>query len=299
MTVKELESAIAEAAQDVGPAVVGLRRSGGGATGTIIEPGKVLTNAHNLRHEDVVVTFADGRSETGRVAGVDSDLDLAVLAVDTGDAQPIPLDPGGVSQVSVGRPILALSNPGGQGLHVTPGFVSSVAGSFRGPRGRVVRAAIEHTAPLPRGSSGGPLVDLDGRLLAINSVRMNPGLVLAIPLSETSAGRVAALGRGEEPRAPRLGVAVAPPRVARRLRSSVGLPDRDGVLIRAVQEESPADRAGLRRGDLIVAVAGDPLHGLDGLYQALEGVGPTGPLELTVVRGADEHQVAVTFPGPA
>lgn len=295
MTVKEFESAIAGAAQDLGPGVVGLRRRGAGATGTVIADGKVLTNAHNLHHEELVVTFADGRTEAGRVAGIDPDLDLAVLDVDTGDDAPIGLAPDGADQISVGRPVLALSNPGGQGLHVAPGFISSVAGSFRGPRGRLIRAAIEHTAPLPRGSSGGPLVDLEGRLLAINSVRMDPGLVLAIPLGEATAARVRDLGQGRQPRTPRLGVAVAPPRVARRLRSSVGLPDRDGVLIRAVQEESPAARAGLRRGDLIVAAAGDPLRGVEGLYQALDSARPTAALELTVVRGAEEHRVAVSL----
>jgi serine protease Do len=299
MTVQELESAIAEAAQRVGPAVVGLRRRGGGATGTIVAAGKVLTNAHNLRQEDVVVTFADGRSEPGRVAGVDLDLDLAVLAVETGDAEPLPLAPDAASQVSVGRSVLALSRPGGQGLHIAPGFVSSVAASFRGPRGRIVRAAVEHTAPLPRGSSGGPLIGLDGRLLAINSVRMDPGLVVAIPLGQSTAPRVEALGRGDQPKTLRLGVAVASPRVARRLRSSVGLPERDGVLIRAVQEGSPAAVAQLRRGDLIVAVDGDPLRGLDGLYEALEKARPSEALELTVIRGTDEHRVNVAFPEAA
>lgn len=295
MTVQELESAIAAAAQRTGPAVVGLRRSWGGATGTVIAPGIVLTNAHNLRQDELAVTFADGRSDTGRVAGVDEDLDLAVLRVDTGDIEPLPLGQNGAREVSVGRPVLALSNPGGQGLHIAPGFVSSVAASFRGPRGRPVRAAVEHTAPLPRGSSGGPLVDLEGHLLAINSVRMNPGLVLAIPLGGPVGERVSALGKGEQPRTFRLGVAVAPPRVARRLRAAVGLPEREGVLVRAVQDASPAFRAGIKRGDLLAAASGSPLRGLDALYDALDAARSTGTVELTVVRGSDEHQVTVSF----
>src|SRR5207237_7224960 len=124
-----------------------------------------------------------------------------------------------------GRSVLALANPGGRGVWVTPGFVSSTARSFRGPRGRRVSGAIEHTAPLPRGSSGGPLVDGDGRLLGINAVRVDGGLILAIPADESLRDRVEALGRGEAPTRVRLGVAVAPPRVARRLRRAVGLPE--------------------------------------------------------------------------
>jgi S1-C subfamily serine protease len=124
---------------------------------------------------------------------------------------------------------------------------------------------------------------------------MNPGLVLAIPLSAVVAERVEGLSRGERPQAVRLGVAVAPPRVARRLRSSVGLPDREGILIRAVQDGSPAARAELRRGDLIVSAAGAEVRGLDDLYQALDMARQQGGLELTLLRGADEHRVTVSL----
>jgi S1-C subfamily serine protease len=139
------------------------------------------------------------------------------------------------------------------------------------------------------------LIDLEGRLLGINSVRMSPGLVLATRLDRSLAERLEALGQGKQPRALRLGVAVAPPRLARRLRSAVGLPERDGVLVRAVQDGSPADRAGLRRGDLLVAAAGQPLNSLDGLYDALDAARSAGRLELIVVRGTDEHELVVSF----
>jgi S1-C subfamily serine protease len=297
MTVRELESAIAGAAERLGPAVVGLRRGWGGGCGVVFAPGKVLTNAHNLREDEPMVIFATGATEAGRVIGHDPELDLAVIAVDTGDTPPI--EPAMVDEgrLAVGRAILALANPGGRGLHVAPGFVTSAQASFRGPGGRRVRDAIEHTAPLPRGSSGGPLVDLEGGLLGINSVRMSPGLVLATALQGAAAERLQALSRGDQPRALRLGVAVAPPALARRLRSAVGLPERDGVLVRAVQEGSPAAQAGLSRGDLLVAAAGQPLDGLDGLHDALDHARSTRVLELTVVRGAEELQVTVSFDG--
>ena len=295
MTVQELESAIAGAAEQLGPAVVGLGRGWGGGCGVVFSPGKVLTSAHNLRDDEVSVRVSEGHSETGRVAAYDLDLDLAVIAVDTGDIQPLEPPSADAGPVGVGRAVLALANPGGRGLHIAPGFVTSAQASFRAPGGRRVRDAIEHTAPLPRGSSGGPLLDLDGRLLGINNVRMSPGLVLATALYGTVADRLASLSRGEQAQALRLGVAVAPPALARRLRSAVGLPERDGVLVRGVQERSAAAQAGLTRGDLLVMAAGQPLVDLDGLHTALEGARSSRRLELTVLRGADELPVTVSF----
>jgi serine protease Do len=259
-----------------------------------VAAGRVLTNAHNLRHDEVTVTFADGRRETGRVAGTDSDLDVAVIEVDTADVDPLAWSED-ASQPAIGRPVLALGNPGGRGLRVTPGFVSSAARSFRGPRGRRIAGAIEHTAPLPRGSSGGPVVDLDGRLLGINTLRADGGLILAIPADGQLRDRVEALGRGETPRRLRLGVAIAPPRVARRLRRAVGLPERDGLLVRAVEDGSAAERAGIERGDLLVAAGERQLDRVDPLYEALDAARAEGKLELTVVRGTEERTVPVEF----
>src|SRR6266576_1270626 len=102
-----------------------------------------------------------------------------VVSVDTGDVEPVEWgDPGSLTAGSV---VLALANPGGRGLRTTLGLVSSLGSRLRGPRGRRIRGTIEHTAPLPRGSAGGPLVDTAGRLLGINSVRVDGGLILAIP----------------------------------------------------------------------------------------------------------------------
>ena len=120
--------------------------------------------------------------------------------------------------------------------------------------------SIEHTAPLPRGSSGGPLVDHDGRLLGLNAVRREGGLILAVPVDEART-QVDALARGRAAERPRLGVALAHPRAARKLRAAVGLPERDGLLVRAVVDGSPAAAARARSsGDLLVAVGGQPLH---------------------------------------
>jgi serine protease Do len=293
----ELEASVQATAETTGQAVVGLGRGWGVGSGVVIAPGRVLTNAHNLRHDETTITFHDGRRAPGRVAGSDSDLDIAVIEVDTGEIEPIswPDEVADADMPAIGRTVLALANPGGRGLRVTPGFVSSSARSFRGPRGRRISGAIEHTAPLPRGSSGGPLVDTAGRLLGINAVRVDGGLILAIPADATLRDRAEALGRGEAPQRVRLGVAIAPPRVARRLRRAVGLPERDGLLVRAVEEGSPAGTAGIERGDLIVSAGGRELERVDVLYEALDAARAGGELELTIVRGSDERTVTVTF----
>src|SRR5919199_971537 len=173
--LEELTGSVTSVVDRVGPAVVGLGRGWGRGSGVVVGPGRVVTNAHNLRGEEVSVTFDDGRVEQGEIAGVDGDGDLAVIAVDTGDVEPLDYarDPG----LATGSVVFALANPGGRGLRATLGLVSATERSFRGPRGRRFRGAIEHTAPLPRGSSGGPLVDADGRLVGINTVRMDGGLI--------------------------------------------------------------------------------------------------------------------------
>jgi serine protease Do len=295
MTVlEELEGAIQTAAERTGPKVIGLGQGWGRGSGVVIESGRILTNAHNLRGEEVTVVFADGRRETGRVLATDQVLDLAVIEADTADIEPIEWAED-AEAAPLGRSVLALANPGGRGLRVTPGFVSATARSFRGPRGRRISGAIEHTAPLPRGSSGGPLIDGAGRLLGINAIRADGGLILAIPADRATRERVDQLGRGESPKRARLGVAIAPPRVARRLRRAVGLPEREGVLVRAVERGSAADRAGLERGDLIVGAAGNDLDRVEALYEAIDGAGAEGQLELTIVRGADERTVSVSL----
>ena len=290
----ELAEATAAVTDKVGPAVVGVGEGWGLGSGVVVDDGVVLTNAHNLRGGEVTVTFADGREARAAVAGVDVDGDLAVLSADTAGATPVEW---GEAPVAPGTPVFGLANPGGRGLRVTLGQVTAAGQAFRGPRGRRITGSVEHTAPLPKGASGGPVVDAAGRLLGVNTNRLGEGFYLALPADAELRARVEDLRRGQSPVRPRLGVGLAPPRAARQLRRAVGLPDRDGLLVRAVEEDSPAARAGLRTGDLIVEAAGRPMASVDDLHEVLETLDPSTSLVLFVARGADDLTVTVDFDG--
>jgi serine protease Do len=293
-TIDELQGAIGAVAERVGPAVVGFGRGWGRGSGVVVGEDRVITNAHNLRGEEVTVTFNDGRRAAGRVAGTDPDLDLAVVRVETQGIEPVDWEPA-AEPVGIGTAVVAVANPGGRGLRATLGFVSAGDQSFRGPRGRRITGCIEHTAPLPRGSGGGPLVDASGRLLGLNAIRLGGGLILAVPADATLAERAERLARGEAPRGVRLGVAIAPAHVARRLRKAVGLPERAGVLVRSVSEGTPAEQAGIARGDLIVSAGGEDVESVDALYRALDSVAGGGSLDVGLLRGTEERNVKVEF----
>jgi serine protease Do len=286
--IDDLQSTISSVTTRVGSAVVGIGSRQRGS-GVVVAEGKVLTNAHNIRGEEVTVSFADGRTTRGRVAGVDVDGDLAVVDVDTSGATP--LEWGDGAAVSPGTIVFGAAAAPGGGTRVTFGSVSAVARAFRGPGGRRIAGSIEHTAPLAPGSSGGPVVDANGGLLGLNTNRLGEGFYLALPADAALRERVDGLGRGESVSRPRLGVAVAPSHIARRLRTSVGLPARDGLLVRGVEDGSPAAKAGIQEGDLIVEAAGRPVTDADELFEALGAA--SMPFEIRIVRGTDERTVSV------
>lgn len=285
----ELQSSLRSAADRAAPSVV---RVGGwrGASGIIVAAGQVLTNAHNVRGEDVHVTFADGRTAQGTVAGSDPDGDLAMIAVDTTDLPVIEWAEG--DGAGLGAAVFAVS-ASSQGTRITFGLVSSLARAFRGPRGRRIAGSIEHTAPMAPGSSGSALVDAAGRLVGLNTNRVGGGFYLALPADAALRARIEALGRGESPERPRLGVGIAPEGAGRRMRRAVGLPERDGLLVRDVEEGAPGARAGIAEGDLLVSADGRALTTADDLYDALGSAEPGRPLDLVVVRGTDERTVSV------
>ena len=295
--LQELEEAVGSVATKAGPSVVGIGGGWGHGSGVVITEGNILTNAHNLRGDQVTVVFADGRTATGEVTGADLDGDLAVVSVDTTGAPAIEWE-AGTGTPSVGTAVFALSNRGGRSLRVTFGQVSSVGRGFRGPRGRRIAGSIEHTAPMAQGSSGGPVVDATGRFVALNTNRAGEGFYLALPADAELWQRVEALSKGESPFRPHLGIGIIPGRMARRLRRAVGLPDRDGLLVRVVEEGSPAAAAGLEEGDYIVKVAETGVASVEALYKAMEGLQPGATLQLTLLRGTEERTVTLTLTSP-
>ncbi len=289
--IEELQTAVSSIAASAGPSVVGIGRGTRGS-GVVFAAGKVLTNAHNLHGDEVTVTFAGGRRARGTVAGWDGDGDLAIIDVDTADAAPVTW--ASAAELSVGSAVFGASASHGGGTRVTFGLVSAVAQAFRGPGGQRIDGSVEHTAPLAPGSSGGALLNASGELVGINTNRIGEGFYLALPADAALRGRADALARGESPARPRLGVAIAPAHVARRLRRSVGLPPRDGILVRGVEDDSLAAAAGIEAGDLIVEAGGRAIADADDLHAALGAI--EWPFELKLVRGTDERTVEVAAP---
>lgn len=289
-SLEDLTEVLQHIATQVGPVVVGIGHHHGTGSGIVVAEGRVVTNAHNVRAEAVTIRMTDGSRRDGTVAAADPDSDLAVVAVDTTGVTPIEWDADARPQI--GTAVFALSRSrSGAATRVTFGTVAAIDRGFRGPRNRPITGAFEHTAPLARGASGGPVVAATGALLGLNTHRLGEGFYLAMPADTTLRERIDQLASGQTPRQRQLGVALAAPHVARRLRAAVGLPERDGILVQQVFDETPAAAAGLRRGDLIVTVDGTDANTIDALYTALASQRST--LTLGVVRGTDELQVSV------
>lgn len=277
---------IARIAAIVTPAVVGVGGRHRSGSGTVVAPGTVVTTAHNVpRRPDasVRVRFADGRRAEGVLSAASEDLDLAVIAVDTGDITALAW--GDTDRIAVGSPIAAAAAPDGV-VRLTAGTIATAASRLHTRTGSPVDGVIEHTAPLIRGASGGPVLDADGGLIGIDTNRLEGGLYQAVLTDAAVQAVIAQLGRGEVPTRRRLGVSVAHSGHATYLREAVGLPPVDGVLITGVAEEGPAAAAGLSRGDLITGLDGHALRRPDDLLLALRRAGETA--DLTVVRGGQE-----------
>jgi serine protease Do len=277
------QTAAAEAAR-LAPSVVAIGRG----AGIVLDDDLVLTNVHNVGVTPLQARRAGGPVEDAEVVATDADHDLAVVRTPT-EGRPAPAWAEGPP--ALGTPVLAIGAPRrGQPGRVTVGFVSSTDRPFRGPRGRRL-SGIEHTAPRGRGSSGGPVVDLGGHVVGIDTHRLGGGFYLALPAGSELRQRVDALVRGESRTRKRIGIAVAPPAVARHLRASVGLDARDGVLVRDLDPDGPAHAAGVRVGDLVVGVDGTPVSSPDDLVAAIDDSGAT--LTLAIVRGVEEVEVVV------
>ena len=297
----EFSATAKSVAANAGAAVVAIGLDARGA-GIVIGANTVLTNAHNLRNPTVAVTFQGGRQVQGRVKAVDPDADLAVIEVETTDPATgtSPSLLWAETAPTPGDVVFALS-PSLHGPRVSFGMVSAVDRSFAGPRGREITGSIEHTAPLLRGASGGPLLDRSGRLVGINTHRLGEGFYLALPGDASTKAKIVRLAAGQSVDDRRLGIALARPDVAAQLRRAVGLEAREGLLVRGVAADGVGSAAGIAEGDLLVAAAGLPLKVAADLEEALATTlnePRTESIVIDLVRGAAELQVTATFPSP-
>lgn len=293
---EELMAAVASARRSTLPALVAIGTRGPTGTGMVVADGKVLTSAHNVRFQGRSLVFADGARRRAEQITADISQDLAVLSVDTSGATPVSF---AEEDAELGTPVLAVANLAGRGARVSFGIVAGVDQAFRGPEGRRIKGGFEHTAPLPHGASGGPVLDFEGRVLGINTRRMGEGLYAALSTGPQLRAAIDLLSRGETPVRGWLGVGLLPPELARRLRLAVGLAERSGALVREVTPDGPAAKAGIRKGDLLVSANGVDLESADDLYASLLGHGPGSTVKLGVVRGQDELEVeAVTSAEP-
>ena len=186
------------------------------------------------RGDEALVQFADGRWVKGSVSGADPDGDLAVLAVETGDAPAVSWSE---KPAELGQVVVALANPRGHGMRATVGTVSSLGRSFRGPRGRRIAGGLEHTAPLGRGSSGGPVVDAEGRVLGVNTHRMQEGFYLAVSSDEEAPQPDRQPRRRED-------AGQAPPRCVDRAAAGCSSPAGCGRSARGRRAADPGRRGG-------------------------------------------------------
>jgi serine protease Do len=268
--------------EHIGSSVVRLGRGARRGSGVVVAQDRVVVLSHSIARDDVEVGIG-GELVAGALAGADRVAGISLLELPTGAAAPISWAD---DVPELGDVVYALGDPG-TGLRVTEGRVSAAPLTLRGRSGRPLQG-IEHTAPLPRGSGGGPLVNADGDVVGLNALRTDPGFLFALSAATVRPAIDRLLAGDPEPG--RLGVAIAHPRAARRLRRAVGLPDRDGLLVRVVETGSAADAAGLLRGDLIVGLGENEITSVDDLFAALERYAGTDST-VRVVRGAEELEL--------
>jgi len=290
--VEELEAAAATVREKALPAVVGVGSRWPSGSGIVFADGLVVTSAHNVHSDTPQVHFADGARREATSVTADVAGDLAVLKVPTEGVTVVKWAAG---DPQLGTPVFAAANPGGRGPRLSFGVVSAQDREFRGPGGHPITGGFEHTAPLPHGSSGGPVLNLAGELVGINTKRLGEGLYAALEADAGLLTRLEALGKGETVVRPYLGVGLLPGEVARQLRAAVGLPERNGVLVQHLDEQGPAAQAGVMKGDLLTKANDSELSRASDLHRALASSQPGDQIQLELVRGAEEKRIGVTL----
>lgn len=299
--------AVVSAAEKISPSVVkidvaqaGRSRSGerrerqGGGSGFVFTPdGLVLTNSHVVHGATrISVSLPDGRHFPAHTIGDDPATDLAVIRIDAGNLPAVPL--GDSKKLRVGQVAIAIGNPYGFQYTVTAGVVSALGRSLRSYSGRLIEDVIQTDASLNPGNSGGPLVTSDGQVVGVNTATIMgaQGLCFAIGINTAKfvAGRLLQEGRI---RRSYIGVEAQTVPLHRRLVRFYDLPQESGVVVMSVEGGSPAHRAGLREGDVIVALDGKPVAGVDDLHRLLTDARVGVSSTLTVLRHTEKLELRV------
>ncbi len=287
--------AVTGAVDRVAPAVVKVDTGRGGGTGFIFAPdGLVLTNAHVVDEpQHLTVMLPDGRSRDASLIGTDADTDLAVVKISASDLHVLTL--GDSRRLKPGQIVVAIGNPFGFQHTVTAGVVSATGRSLRARTGRLMTGLVQTDAALNPGNSGGPLVNTRGEVVGINTAVIVPAQGISFAVSaETARVIVPQLLREGGVRRSYLGIAAQDVPLPRRLVRHYHLLASTGVLVTEVTKGSPAERAGVKDGDLLVAFGEQPIERTDDLHRLLTGerVGDAVPLQL--LRGTDLLSVAIS-----
>jgi serine protease Do len=286
--------AVMRVAERLSPSVASLRaRRGGGSAVAITPDGFLLTSAHVVqRSRRVRASFTDGRELYAELVGADPLSDLAVLRTTDDSLHAATL--GDAERLRVGQLVVAIGNPHGFSGSVTAGVVSALGRSLptrSGAASRWVDNVIQTDAALNPGNSGGALADGLGRVVGINTAVAGVGLGLAVPIDAATRKIVGALMTEGRYRRAWIGIAGGPRPLPPRLASSLG--QRGGVEIVEVVADSPASRAGLRAEDLIVAVDGSSVEGVDDLMRVMSGDMVGSKVCLDVIREGARRSVDV------
>lgn len=292
--------AVSGAVEIVAPSVIRIDvqrdgQRGGSGSGFVIAPdGFALTNSHVAGGAGrLEVTLADGRRSPATLVGDDPDTDLAVIRIAADGLVPATL--GRSAALRVGQVAIALGSPFGFHGSVTAGVVSALGRTLRAQSGRLIDDVLQTDAALNPGNSGGPLVNSRGEVIGVNTATILPaqGLCFAIAID---LARFVASTLIREGRITRgfLGLAGQNARLRRHLVRRHGLAHESGVLVLSVEKGSPAEGVGLREGDVVTGLAGEPVAGVDDLHRLLTGERIGVALALEVLRGGEKLALEVT-----
>jgi S1-C subfamily serine protease len=307
--------AVTAAVERVSPSVVnvevhqagGRTRSGeprerrGGGSGFVFTPdGLILTNSHVVHDATrIEVTLADGRRAPAHTVGDDPATDLAVIRIDASGLQAVPL--GDSQQLRPGQMAIAIGNPYGFQSTVTAGVISALGRSLRSYSGRLIEDVIQTDAALNPGNSGGPLVDSRGQVIGVNTATILPAQGICFAIGINTAKFVASrLLRDGRIRRSYIGVSAQTVPIHRRVVRFYGLARETGVVVVGIEGDyrSPARIAGLREGDVIVALDEKPVAGVDDLHRLLTDAQVGARCSLTVIRYT-ERLILPIFPEEA